>query len=265
MLQRLESVRTFFDSDADRYRHDRYPDDPATCEQLSYLVRRQYVLSMLDAGAPKAGRVLDIGCGPGVYTSELLDRQWKIWGTDLSPRMLVVAKESVRNRPGAEFAVGQTTGLPFADASFDAIICIGVMAYVEDDDKTVAEIARVLKPGGCAVIQLANRYAPIRLEQRLRWIVSRWVLRRTPDEEDRLRQAVTLSIHEPQPFGRLCRRVGLTPRSSRFYDFRTPGLVRLWPRAAVAIGRAFEAVGDRGWLAWWGSGYLVRLEKARAE
>ena len=48
MLQRLESVRTFFDSDADRYRNDRYPEDPATCEQFSYLVRRQYVLSMLE-------------------------------------------------------------------------------------------------------------------------------------------------------------------------------------------------------------------------
>jgi SAM-dependent methyltransferase len=265
MLQRLESVRTFFDSDADRYRHDRYPEDPATCEQLSYLVRRQYVLAMLEEGAPKAGLVLDVGCGPGVYTSELLNRHWKVWGTDLSSRMLAVAKNSVRNRAGAAFAVGQTTGLPFADASFDAVICIGVMAYVEDDHQTVAELARVLKPGGCAVIQLANRYAPIRLEQRLRWIVSRKVLRRSPDEEDRLRQAVTLSVHEAQPFGELCRRFGLTPRSSRFYDFRAPGLVRLWPRAAVAIGRAFETVGDRGWLAWWGSGYLVRLEKARAE
>ena len=74
------------------------------------------------------------------------------------------------------------------------------------------------------------------------------------------------AVHEPQPFETaLCRRFGLMPRSSRFYDFRTPGLVRFWPRAAVAIGRAFETVGDRGWLAWWGSGYLVRLEKARAE
>jgi SAM-dependent methyltransferase len=265
MLHRLESVRTFFDSDADRYRHDRYPDDPATCEQLSYLVRRQYVLSMLAAGTRTAGRVLDVGCGPGVYTNELLDRRWKIWGTDLSPRMLVVAKDSVRNRPGAEFAVGKTTGLPFADASFDAVICIGVMAYVEDDDKTVAEIARVLKPGGCAVIQLANRFAPIRLEQRFRWLVSRHVLRRPLDEEDRLRQAVTLSVHEPRPFERLCMRFGLTPHESRFYDFRTPGLERLWPRGAVAVGRAFESVGNRGWLAWWGSGYLIRLEKARAE
>lgn len=262
MLHRLESVRTFFDSDADRYRRDRYPDAPATCEQLSYLVRRQYVLTMLAAGAPTAGRVLDIGCGPGVYTSALLDRQWKVWGTDLSPRMLVVAKDSVRNRPGAEFAVGQTTGLPFADASFDAIICIGVMAYVEDDDKTVAEIARVLKPGGCAVIQLANRYAPIRLERRLRWEVARRVLRRAPDEEDRLRQAVTLSVHEMRAFKSLCTRSGLIPRDSRYYDFRTPGLVAWWPSAAVSIGKAFERVGALPVAGWWGAGFLVRLEKA---
>ncbi len=92
MLQRLESVREFFDSDAERYRTDRYPEHPATCEQLSYLVRRQHVLALLEAGAPTPGKVLDVGCGPGVYTSALLDRQWKVWGTDLSSRMLVVAQ-----------------------------------------------------------------------------------------------------------------------------------------------------------------------------
>ena len=262
MLPRLESVRTFFDSDAQRYGDDRYPEEPTTCEQLSYLVRRQYVLSMLEDGAPKAGRVLDIGCGPGVYTNALLDRQWRIWGTDLSSRMLMVAKENVQGRPGAEFAVGHTTRLPIATAAFDAIICIGVMAYVEDDDQTVAEIARVLKPGGCAIVQLANRYAPIRLERRLRWEVSRRVLRRALDEDDRLRQAVTLSVHEMRAFKSLCTRSGLVPRDSRYYDFRTPGLAGWWPSAAVSIGKAFERVGASPVAGWWGAGFLVRLEKA---
>jgi ubiquinone/menaquinone biosynthesis C-methylase UbiE len=217
---------------------------------------------MLAEGAPNPGRVLDVGCGPGVYTNALLDRHWQVWGTDLSSRMLVVAKQSVRNRGGAEFAVGQTTSLPFADASFDAIICIGVMAYVEDDGQTVAEIARVLKPGGCAIVQLANRYAPIRLERRLRWEISRRVLRRTPDEEDRLRQAVALSVHEMRAFTSLCARSGLIARDSRYYDFRTPILAAWWPSAAVSIGKAFERVGASSVAGWWGAGFLVRLEKA---
>jgi len=134
MLPKLQSVQTYFDSDAGRYGDQRYPEDPKTCEQFSYLVRRRYVLDMLGRGAPTPGRILDLGCGPGVYTKDLLDRGWQLWGVDIAPKMLKVAQGRTEGRPGAGFAVGQTTKLPFASGAFDAVVCIGVLAYVESEE-----------------------------------------------------------------------------------------------------------------------------------
>ena len=260
MQSKLRSVRRYFDSDAARYGSQRYPDEPQTCEQYSYLVRRQYVLGMLEQGAPTPGLALDLGCGPGVYTRSLLDRGWRVWGMDLAPRMLQVAREAAGSGPAA-FAVGQTTRLPFADAQADAVICIGVLAYVESESETIAEIARVLKPGGCAVIQIANAWAPIRLEHRLRWEIGRRIRRGPADEEDRLREQVRLATQVPGPFMSLCRSTGLEPRGSRYYDFRVPVLSRLWPRGALAVGRGFEGAGGTALTGWWGAGFLARLER----
>jgi ubiquinone/menaquinone biosynthesis C-methylase UbiE len=263
MLSKLQSVQTYFDSDAGRYGDQRYPDDPKTSEQLSYLVRRRYVLDMLGRGAPKPGLILDLGCGPGVYTTALLERGWRLWGVDLAPKMLQVAKGRTEGRPGAGFAVGQTTRLPFRPGSFDAVVCIGVMAYVEDERQTIKEIARMLKPGGCAVIQIANFWAPIRAEYRVRWEVGRRLRKGPPDEEDKLREQVRLATQVPGPFLNLCREEGFAVHERRFYDFRVPALTRIWPSAGLAVGRAFEPVGERGWLGWWGAGFLARLEKGR--
>jgi len=264
MLSRLQSVRTYFDSDAARYGENRYPDDPVTCEQLSYLVRRHYVLSMLDRGNTKPRLALDLGCGPGVYTRGLLDRGARVWSVDLAPRMLEVARQKVSGSSGAGFAVGQTTRLPFAEQSFDALVCIGVLAYVEDDEATLREIARVLRPGACAVIQIANVYAPIRGEYRLREVVGRWLRGARKDEEDVLREQVKLSAHEPRSFKEACRRAGLVVHEQRYYDFRPLLLTRTFPRLALAIGRAFERVGHMPLLGWWGAGFLVRLEREPA-
>jgi SAM-dependent methyltransferase len=260
MRSRLESVRTYFDSDAARYGRQRYPAHPQTCEQYSYLVRREYVLHMLDRGASEPGLVLDIGCGPGVYTRPLLDRGWRVWGLDLSHRMLLVARNAASGSKAA-FAVGQTTRLPFADGQVDAVICIGVMAYVESERLTVDEIVRVLRPGGCAVIQIANAWAPIRAEHRLRWEIRRRIRRGPADDEDLLRAKVRLTTQVPGQFLEACRAAGLQTRESRYYDFRMPFVTRLWPRGALAVGRALEGAAGSTLTRWWGAGFLARLEK----
>ena len=162
---------------------------------------------MLERGA-RPGLALDIGCGPGVYTRALLDRGWRVWGVDLSRRVLQVARTEAAGSDAAAFAVGQTTRLPVADARVDAVICIGVMAYVESEQRTLEEIARVLRPGGCAVVQIANAWAPIRAEQRLRWEIGRRIRRGPADEEDRLRQQVRLTAQVPGQFMAACRAVG---------------------------------------------------------
>lgn len=94
--------------------------------------------------------MLEVGCGPGLLwlsTQHRIPAGWRITLTDFSPGMLQVARE----RLGAEpfiYEVADAQALPFADASFDAVIANHMLYHIPDLPRALAEIRRVLKPGG---------------------------------------------------------------------------------------------------------------------
>ena len=90
-------------------------------------------------------RLLDVGCGTGHHLSDLRARGYEIAGIDASPEMLEHARS---NNPGADIRLADVEQLPFADASFDFVLCVEVLRYLPDPDPTIRELARVLKPGG---------------------------------------------------------------------------------------------------------------------
>lgn len=101
---------------------------------------------------PKNLRWIDIGCGTGVFTEELIKRcsPTAVSAIDPSPDQLAFA----RTRPGlevAEFRVGDAQDLPFADDSFDVAVMALVVHFVPDPAKAIAEMARVVRPGGWGV------------------------------------------------------------------------------------------------------------------
>jgi SAM-dependent methyltransferase len=89
-------------------------------------------------------RVLDVGCGTGDF-SERLQRQLAVdlVALDLSPRMVDLARAR-----GLNAMKGEVQALPFADEEFDCVLANRVLYHVPDLDKGLAEIARVLRPGG---------------------------------------------------------------------------------------------------------------------
>ncbi len=142
-MSELEFVREQYATDSNlRARielHERF-----STSRLSY---PRWVFDGYDFAA--AADVLEVGCGNGLMWRENLDRLpdgWRLTFTDLSPGMVQTVREALGDR--AEYAVADAQELPFDDASFDAVIANHMLFHVPDRPRALAEIARVLRPGG---------------------------------------------------------------------------------------------------------------------
>lgn len=184
--------------------------------------------------------ILDAGCGPG-GNGAWLARHGKVAALDLAPEGLRFVRD---RRPELNPVRGSVTALPFPDRGFDVVVAVTVVYSVPDDNLAVAELARVLRPGGALLL----------LEPAFR------ALRRAHDTTVR-------SVHRYRrtELAALASQAGLTVRRATYaYSFLTmPAAAlsvadRLRPRADHAAGSDVE----RRWL----DGVfepLARLERRR--
>jgi SAM-dependent methyltransferase len=101
---------------------------------------RPVVLRLLGNGP---GRLLDVGCGGGSHMLALAEAGWSPVGIDVSEEQLRLARER-----GCDVQLAPAEELPFEDASFDAAVSMWTHTDVDDFVAAVAEVARVLRPGG---------------------------------------------------------------------------------------------------------------------
>jgi ubiquinone/menaquinone biosynthesis C-methylase UbiE len=96
-------------------------------------------------------RALDVGCGPGGLTSELVARAGagRVAAIDPAAQFADACRE---RHPGADVRVGPAEQLPWEDATFDAALAQLVIAFMADPDRGVAEMARVTRPGGVVAL-----------------------------------------------------------------------------------------------------------------
>jgi len=127
-------------------------------EVLSMGQNGRWRRAMIDHIAPdRPGLVLDVACGPGGVSLQLAERtDARVVGVDLTPAMLREGQRAVAERQlGARVQLvnGRGEQLPFADATFDALTFTYLLRYVDDPQATLAELARVVKPGGAVANQ----------------------------------------------------------------------------------------------------------------
>ena len=149
-------------------------DDGAAYEQMMGIWSRFAGEIFLDWLAPPAGlRWIDIGCGNGAFTELLVGRcaPAEVQGIDPSEGQLAFA----RTRPGAraaEFRQGDAMALPFPADRFDAAVMALVLVFVPDPAKGIAEMVRVVRPGGIVATYMWDMLgggfplAPILVEMR---------------------------------------------------------------------------------------------------
>ena len=116
-------------------------------------IEQAVVTEML--GAAPLGSALDAACGTGRHTRALVELGHAVSGIDLTPEMIDRARLNV---PQASFVVGDLRELPFAQESFDTIVCGLALAHLPSHHPGIAELGRVLRPGGRLIISVLHPF-----------------------------------------------------------------------------------------------------------
>ncbi len=107
----------------------------------------------------KGEKILDAGCGTGVFTLDYLDAGAEVVGLDISGPMLAVAEEKAADYPFVAVQ-GDMLALPFPDDSFDKAVSVTALEFVEDGRGAIDELFRVTRPGGVVVVGTLNSLSP---------------------------------------------------------------------------------------------------------
>jgi SAM-dependent methyltransferase len=112
----------------------------------------------LDAAGVAVGcKLLDVCSGPGVLARAATERGAKVYALDFAEPMVAAAR---RNAPDAECRQGDAQDLPYAENTFDAVVCGYGIIHLPQPDRALTEMRRVLRPGGRVAISVWERPSP---------------------------------------------------------------------------------------------------------
>jgi len=111
-------------------------------------------------------RVLDVGCGPGIFSRELAEKGFQVDSIDYSESMIKEAAKQTKLK-NVRYKVGDVYNIPFSNEYFDIVICLGVLQTVDDAPRALREISTKLKPGGLLIITTLNSSSLVYLVRKL--------------------------------------------------------------------------------------------------
>jgi len=172
----LEAVKDFWEGHV----NNEYYTDAArgSPEYFAAIVARRYrhhyhlgeLFQRLQGEGVAGKTLLEIGCGIGIDTVSLADLGFReVVGVDLTESAIQVARQraAIEGRHTLRFEVANGEQLPFPDASFDIVYSFGVIHHTPSIAKAIAEIHRVLRPGGRALVMIYHRHSLVDLIHRV--------------------------------------------------------------------------------------------------
>ena len=168
------------------------------------------------------GHLLDLGAGFGRLSDEYAAFE-RVTLVDASPEMIAAARERVGRDPRFSVIQAEASSVPIGDGTVDVIVAVRLMVHLRDPEPVLAEIARILRPGGLLILEFANRD---HLLARVRHVIHRQFSAR-PDPVP-FEYRPSHFAHRRATVERQLRDAGLVPTSRRAVSlFRTPWLKRL--------------------------------------
>ena len=202
-------------------------------------------------------------------------RGFTVWGVDISEGMIAVARTLLASNGLAAdesmLAVGDIEALKFDDAFFDVVVASGVLEYQKGDDKSVAEMGRVLKPGGHMILNVTSRYAYLNwIDEPYRWMKKRSATRALLNflkkgvlGRGEIHDLPDRRTHAVSAFDRTMRRHGFVKSAHNYFGFSP------LPIPLDSVFPFIRKIGKRmeGWTRgplgrFFGGGYLVMARKS---
>lgn len=143
----------------------------STLGAITESLEQELILNLCGPLANKT--VLDVGCGDGTLASEFRRRGASlVIGCDPDPRMIAKAiARAAASDGGTHYMLARAEDLPFHDRSFDLVSTVTVLSFVEQRERAIGELARILKPGGRLVIGELGRWSTWAASRRIRaWL-----------------------------------------------------------------------------------------------
>jgi ubiquinone/menaquinone biosynthesis C-methylase UbiE len=253
-------VTEYYDEVAKDYMHDRE-------SEYGFEIQKKHIFEMIGDVDGKGRKAVDIGCGSGLLTRELVSRGYEVCGIDVSEKMIenamLILKEQNIDKSRVHYLLGDIENLSFPDNYFDIIISIGVLGSLPSYRKALNEIYRVLKPEGLAIIALGSRISPYFMAYMItkKTVIRLYHLLRHYCFKREVRSAFERNFCLPWDFKRQVRDAGFVLLDNVFCFFIFYPLHQLFPGLSVAISRKLELLSRFRILRLMGSQFIVKLTK----
>jgi len=226
------------DNDLYRRKGDRWWDD--NCGEFSTIrffvnpVRYGYFKRILDGRGIAGVTLLDVGCGGGILAEEFARDGFKVTGIDPAPESIATARaHAAASGLAIAYDVGSAEALPYPDRAFDLVACCDVLEHVDDLGRTVAEIARVLKPGGLFFYDTVNRTFMSRLA--VIKVMQEWQMTAFAEPNSHVWE----KFIKPRELAQLMRSCGLAARDMRGISIKS---------GPIATLLGFRSCASRNWV-----------------